>query len=71
VFGAIDYDQFTIPFEGTFDLIVANHMLTHIVRLDRFFNELRAHLRQVDTSISITSSTKHSSSRRASRSSTL
>jgi len=40
----IDYDQFTIPFEGTFDLIVANHMLTHIVRLDRFFNELRTHL---------------------------
>ena len=41
----IDYDRFTIPFEGTFDLIVANHMLTHIVRPDRFFNELRAHLR--------------------------
>ncbi len=41
----IDYDQFTIPFEGRFDLIVANHMLTHIVRLDRFFNEVRAHLR--------------------------
>jgi SAM-dependent methyltransferase len=41
----IDYDQFTIPFEGKFDLIVANHMLTHIVRLDRFFNEVRAHLR--------------------------
>jgi SAM-dependent methyltransferase len=41
----IDYDQFTIPFEGLFDLIVANHMLTHIVRLDRFFNEVRAHLR--------------------------
>jgi SAM-dependent methyltransferase len=43
--GLIDYDQFTIPFQGTFDLIVANHMLTHIVRLDRFFNEVRAHLR--------------------------
>jgi SAM-dependent methyltransferase len=41
----IDYDQFTIPFAGTFDLIVANHMLTHIVRLDRFFNEVRTHLR--------------------------
>jgi hypothetical protein len=26
-------------------LIVANHVLTHIVRLDRFFTELRAHLR--------------------------
>jgi SAM-dependent methyltransferase len=41
----IDYDQFTIPFEGTFDLIIANHMLTHVVRLDRFFDEVRAHLR--------------------------
>jgi SAM-dependent methyltransferase len=41
----IDYDQFTIPFEGLFDLIVANHMLTHVVRLDRFFNEVRVHLR--------------------------
>jgi SAM-dependent methyltransferase len=41
----IDYDQFTIPFEGVFDLIVCNHMLTHVVRPDRFFNELRAHLR--------------------------
>lgn len=40
----IDYDRFTIPFRGRFDLIVANHMLTHIVRLDRFFDEVRAHL---------------------------
>ena len=66
----IDYDQFRIPFQGTFDLIVANHMLTHIVRLDRFFSELRAHLRPGGISICITSSTKRSSSRRASRSST-
>jgi len=41
----IDYDQFTIPFEGVFDLIACNHMLTHIVRPDRLFAELRAHLR--------------------------
>jgi SAM-dependent methyltransferase len=41
----LDYDQFTIPFDGSFDLVAANHMLTHIVRLDRFFDELRAHLR--------------------------
>jgi SAM-dependent methyltransferase len=40
-----DYDQFTIPFAGTFDLIACNHMLTHIVRPDRLFAELRAHLR--------------------------
>jgi SAM-dependent methyltransferase len=25
----IDYDNFTVPFDGTFDLIIANHMLTH------------------------------------------
>jgi hypothetical protein len=28
----IDYEHFTIPFDGTFDLIVANHMFTHAVR---------------------------------------
>ena len=28
----IDYDRFDVPFDGTFDLIVANHMLTHAVR---------------------------------------
>ena len=41
----IDYDLFTIPFEGAFDLIVCNHMLTHIVRVDRFFDEIRRHLK--------------------------
>jgi len=41
----IDYDRFTIPFEGAFDLIVCNHMLTHIVRVDRFFDEVRWHLK--------------------------
>ena len=40
----IDYDLFTIPFDRTFDVIVCNHMLTHIVRLDRFFEELQRHL---------------------------
>jgi SAM-dependent methyltransferase len=28
----LDYDQFTIPYEGVFDLVVANHMVTHAVR---------------------------------------
>ena len=28
----LDYDQFTIPYEGSFDLVVANHMVTHAVR---------------------------------------
>lgn len=30
--GPLDYDHFTIPFEGAFDLIVANHMFTHAIR---------------------------------------
>lgn len=40
----IDYDMFTIPFEGRFDLIACNHMLTHILRVDRFFDQIREHL---------------------------
>jgi 2-polyprenyl-3-methyl-5-hydroxy-6-metoxy-1,4-benzoquinol methylase len=40
----IDYDMFTIPFDGQFDLIACNHMLTHIVRPDRFFDQIRQHL---------------------------
>lgn len=27
----IDYDQFSIPFEGTFDLIISNHGFTHSI----------------------------------------
>lgn len=27
----IDYDQFSIPFDGTFDLIIGNHVFTHAV----------------------------------------
>ena len=41
----IDYDLFTIPFEGQFDLIACNHMLTHIVRVDRFFEQIRQHMK--------------------------
>jgi 2-polyprenyl-3-methyl-5-hydroxy-6-metoxy-1,4-benzoquinol methylase len=41
----IDYDMFTIPFEGHFDLIACNHMLTHIVRVDRFFDQIRQHMK--------------------------
>jgi SAM-dependent methyltransferase len=37
--------MFTIPFEGYFDLIACNHMLTHIVRVDRFFDQIRQHLK--------------------------
>jgi SAM-dependent methyltransferase len=41
----IDYDEFTIPFDDSFDLIVCNHMLTHVVRVDRFFDEIRRRLK--------------------------
>ena len=41
----IDYDMFTIPIEGQFDLIACNHMLTHIVRPDRFFDQIRQHMK--------------------------
>jgi len=41
----IDYDMFTIPFDAPFDLIVCNHMLTHIVRVDRFFDQVREHMK--------------------------
>ena len=41
----IDYDNFSIPFEGPFDLIVCNHMFTHAVRLDRFLETVRSALR--------------------------
>jgi SAM-dependent methyltransferase len=42
--GLIDYDQFDIPFDGTFDLIICNHMLTHVVRPGLFFDVLLQHL---------------------------
>ena len=32
----IDFDAFEIPFEGRFDLIISNHMLTHSVRPKEF-----------------------------------
>jgi SAM-dependent methyltransferase len=41
----IDFDMFTIPFEGHFDLIACNHMLTHILRVDRLFDQIREHLK--------------------------
>ncbi len=41
----IDFDCFRIPFEGTFDLIVCNHMFNHAVRLDAFLATVRAALK--------------------------
>jgi SAM-dependent methyltransferase len=42
--GLVDYDQFDIPGERMFDLIVCNHMLTHAVRPQRFFAAVHRHL---------------------------
>jgi SAM-dependent methyltransferase len=41
----IDFDHFSIPFEGQFDLIVSKHMLTHAVRPQEFLATVRSRLR--------------------------
>ncbi|MDA1183141.1 MAG: class I SAM-dependent methyltransferase [Acidobacteria bacterium] len=41
----IDFDDFAIPFDEPFDLIVCNHMFNHAVRLDRFLAEVRGALK--------------------------
>jgi SAM-dependent methyltransferase len=66
----IDFDAFDIPFEGQFDLIVSNHMLTHTVRPKEFLAIVRSRLKPVDTSTCTTSRWKASSSSGASRCST-
>lgn len=38
--GLVDYDEFAIPFDGRFDLIICNHMLTHAVRPSLFFETI-------------------------------
>ena len=43
--GLIDYDHFHVPFEGTFDLIVCNHILVHSVRPGEFLREIHSHLK--------------------------
>jgi len=43
--GLVDYDHFTIPYEGPFDLIVCNHKLTHAVRPREFFEAVRRSLK--------------------------
>jgi SAM-dependent methyltransferase len=40
----IDFDAFEIPFEGRFDLIISNHMLTHSVRPKEFLATVRSRL---------------------------
>jgi SAM-dependent methyltransferase len=41
----IDFDRFAIPFEGSFDLVICNHMITHAVRLGEFLGTIRARLK--------------------------
>jgi SAM-dependent methyltransferase len=41
----IDFDRFSIPFEGEFDLIICNHLITHAVRLGEFLAEVRRKLK--------------------------
>jgi SAM-dependent methyltransferase len=41
----IDFEDFSIPFEGPFDLIVAKHMFTHAVHPREFLALVRRHLR--------------------------
>ena len=41
----IDFDRFSIPFDRPFDLIVANHMFNHAVRLDGFLHSVRTALK--------------------------
>lgn len=36
----VDFDRFSIPFDGMFDVIVANHMLTHSLRPQEFLAEV-------------------------------
>ena len=41
----IDFDRFRIPFDGPFDLIIANHLMTHAIRPAELLAEVRSHLR--------------------------
>ena len=41
----LDYDDFTIPYAGDFDLVIANHMFTHTVRPRAFLSTVRQRLR--------------------------
>jgi len=41
----IDFERFAIPFDGPFDLIITNHMFTHVLQPRAFFTELRRKLK--------------------------
>ena len=40
----LDYDHFSIPYPGAFDLVVANHMITHAVRPRDYLDLVRERL---------------------------
>ena len=40
----LDYDAFSIPYSGSFDLVVANHLLTHAVRPQQALATIRQRL---------------------------
>jgi SAM-dependent methyltransferase len=40
----LDYDDFTIPYPGSFDLVVANHLLTHAVHPQQTLATIRQRL---------------------------
>ncbi|MGE0446067.1 MAG: class I SAM-dependent methyltransferase [Vicinamibacterales bacterium] len=40
----IDFERFSIPFDGEFDLIICQHMLTHVLDPRAFLGELRRKL---------------------------
>ena len=42
----IDFDHFEVPFDGEFDLVICNHMITHAVRVAEFLATVRAKLKQ-------------------------
>lgn len=41
----LDYDNFSIPYDGDFDLVVANHLLTHAVHPRAMLGTIRDRLR--------------------------
>ncbi len=41
----VDFDELDVPFEGPFDLILARHMLTHMLYPDRLWSLIRERLR--------------------------
>ena len=40
----VDFDALEIPFEGTFDLVIARHMMTHASNLEALFAALHRHM---------------------------